>query len=218
MMKHVLQYERNKLTKQEQAFIDLTVEKATKNNVNVHLIQKRSVSSNGGAPCSGFVTDEPPCLAVATGKPKSKWFPVFIHESCHMDQFLEPAQVWTDTKIQGADANDLVFLWVEHMIELNAHQLERYIHLATMVELDCEKRTIQKILAHKFDIDPSIYTQRANAYVYFYLMLAKTRRWYTVGREPYAVKEVWEQMPKHFNNDYTKLSREYARLYKQFCC
>ena len=216
-MKNVLQYEHKKLTPGEQQYIDDTVKHANKNNFTVHLIQKRSVTSGDGAKVNGFLSDDARMLAVATGKPKSKWFSTFLHESCHMDQSIEQAQVWKDLTIDGQDATDLVFMWLNHTVELNRRQLNKYTYRSAMVELDCERRSAKKIVKYGFDIDVKEYTQRANAYVYFYLVMRRTRKWYTIGKEPYNVKSVWSEMPDDFDNNYTRLPAKYAKLYERFC-
>lgn len=216
-MKNVLQYDRKKIDPSEQKYIDDTVKLANANDFYVHLIQARSVTSGDGAKVNGFLSDDKRMLAVATGKPKWRWFQTFIHESCHMEQSIEQAKVWTDLIVSGHDATDFVFLWLDHAIELNRNQLSTYIYRTAMVELDCEKRSVKKIKTYGFDYDTKEYIQRANAYVYFYLMLKKSRKWYTIGKEPYSIEHVWREMPDDFDNNYTRLPAKYEKLYRQHC-
>lgn len=216
-IKNVLQYDRKKVTKFQQSYINTTVKRANKYGFRVHLIQKRYVTFGDNSKVNGFVTDDGMILAAATAKPTKKWFYTFLHESCHMDQCIEQARVWTDLRVNNHDATDIVFMWLDNVVELNKQQLELYTHRTAVVELDCEKRSAKKIIDYNFDYDVSEYTRRANAYVYFYLMLRKSRRWYTVGREPYNIKEIWSQMPNHFQNDYTVLPAKYRRLYEEHC-
>ncbi|TFG98652.1 hypothetical protein E4H12_05410 [Candidatus Thorarchaeota archaeon] len=217
-MKNILQYDKSKLTSNERSYIVDTVKHANKNGFAVHLIKKRSVVFGGEkSKVNGYLTDEGNVLATATAKPKKQWFYTFVHESCHMDQCIEQARVWKNLKINGRDVTDLVFAWLEGIVELNQDQFDNYAYRAAMIELDCEKRSVKKILHYDFEYDVLEYTQRANSYVYFYRMLRTTRKWYTIGREPYNVKEVWSQMPNHFRNDYKILPARYAKLYRQFC-
>lgn len=217
-IKNVLQYDRKKITPQQQKYIDDTVKKANKHGFRVHLIQKRYVSFGDNSKVNGYVSDDGNVLAVATARPVRQWFSTFVHESCHMDQAIENAQVWQNLKINNHhDATDIVFMWLDGVCELNKDQLNSYTHKAAMVELDCEKRASKKIVDYNFDYDISEYIRRANAYVFFYLMLRKTRKWYTIGKEPYSIKEIWSEMPNHFQNDYTRLPAKYRKLYEKYC-
>jgi hypothetical protein len=151
--------------------------------------------------------------------PKKHWFMTFIHESSHMDQCIEGAKAWTDLKVNNlsADACELVFYWLDGLIELNPKQLKDYVHRTMMLELDCEIRSATKVRSHEFDLDLDEYIQQANAYVYFYPLLRKTRKWYSVGKEPYTIKEICSQMPKDFDNDYTQIPAKFEKLYRKYC-
>ena len=219
-MNNILEYDKNKLTYEELDYVQSTIELAAANNFTVRLINKPFVKFGDESKVNGFVSDDTheKILSVATGKAKAKWFQTFIHESCHMDQSIEKARVWKDLKVgESAEAPDLVFMWLDHIIELNKDQLSRYIQKSLMVELDCEKRSAKKIVDYNLPHDVQEYTQRANAYVYFYLMVQRTRKWYKIGREPYNTKAVWSQMPNHFFNDYTTIPTKYVKLYKEHC-
>lgn len=216
-MRHTLEYNRETLTDNEHHFIQSTVAKASHNNFMVQLINKQSVMCEGQK-VNGFVSESPNILATAVGKSKAKWILTLLHESCHMDQCIERADVWKKADVtDSVDASTILFLWLDHLVEFNKAQLKDYTQRALAVELDCEKRVVEKANRYGIEIDSAKYAQTANAYVYFYLMVAKTRKWYAIGKEPYNVKEVWSQMPAHFNNDYTKLPRKYALLYKEHC-
>ena len=56
------------------------------------------------------------------------------------------------------------------------------------------------------------YAQKANSYVLFYHLVKKHRRWNKIGQEPYSLKEVWSQMPKHMNLDHTQITPELSSV------
>lgn len=217
-MTHTLEYDKRLLTKKERTFVESVVNKATKHKFTVRLINKPGIGYSKDSLVNGYVDGDIRELAVATGKESKRWISVLVHESCHMDQAIEQCKAWTDCDVtEDSDASGLIFLWINNIVELNSKQRADYTQKALMVELDCERRAVEKILEHNLDYDTVEYTQRANAYVYFYLMIKKTRRWYVVGKEPYTVKEVWKHMPKTFDNNYTRLPAKYAKLYEKYC-
>ena len=186
---------------------------ATKHGVKVVLSGDRYVQS-GGIKSNGYFDDEELVLAVACGdQMKHQWQATFLHESSHMDQWIEQIPEW-QTKINDIDATKLLDLWMNGNIELNKKQLNAYVRAARDIELDCERRTVKKIIKNRIRlIDVPTYIQKANAYVYFYNYLKKSRKWYTIGKEPYNIEEIWAKMPINFDNDYEKLPKKFERLF-----
>ena len=135
-------------------------------------------------------------LTCAVGKPLEEWLPTFVHETCHKDQCLEQVDVWTNGRYGAYESMDLIDLWIRNLVELSPKQKDRYFKASIEVELDCEIRAIAKIEKYNLPIDVIEYTQKANAYVLFYQVMRLTRRWYTIGKEPYALESVWSHMPK----------------------
>jgi hypothetical protein len=199
-------------------FINEIKKTARENGVKVILSPKRFLDVETGSPCNGYFdnTDQP-ILAVACGQPWQKWLPVLLHESSHMDQWLEKDPVFNTDIGNGSsvehDALNLILMWCDNLIELSEYQLDTYINKLIAVELDCEKRTAQKILDYEIPLDITDYIKRANAYIYFYAMMKFTRKWYQIDNEPYAAKEILNQMPSHFYNDYTNVSPTIKKLY-----
>jgi hypothetical protein len=163
--------------------------------------------------CNGYFVDEPKAfLTVATGKDINEWFPVFVHESCHADQYLQKAPCW-NTKIGGYEPMAILDLWLDHNVELNPEQLNRTIQSALLIELDCEQRVVAKYEKYSMPFDKDEYIQKANSYVYFYLVMMHTRKWYAPGCAPYSLLEVWSNMPKEFQTEYTSVEK-YLHLFK----
>lgn len=116
-----------------------------------------------------------------TLKERHLWLSTLVHETCHMDQFLEQTELWTDTLVNGVSIWTFVDSWLSHDIELTKEQIETYINIMIGVELDCEIRSIAKIKKYKLPIDLKRYTREANAYMYFHESMKKKRSWMIPG-------------------------------------
>ena len=197
------------------AFLSDLVDQAPKNNVQIFLDGSREYITVDNNPCNGIFVDTPtPQLIVACKKPEVEWIPTLIHESCHMDQWVEQTQEWAACKVGAIDKMELIQLWIAGYVELNSNQLDDYIRCLRNIELDCEKRAVAKINKYNIGINVNEYIQRANAYVMFYNVLMQTRKWYTPGLEPYNIEEIWRNMPNTWLNTYEPiLCKDYIKLF-----
>lgn len=186
-------------------FLEMTEAQAMKRGVTTLFHNGTHVRyPSTGALVNGYFIEKPVCtLAVAIGKPAAEWLPVVAHESSHMDQSIESTKVWNDRLVPGTEyeAADLVLLWVDRKIGLSRKQLDEYVRRARNMELDCERRVVQKISRFSLPIGYREYAQRANSYIFFYTALKYLRSWYIPGKEPYNVDDVWTRMPKEFLRD-----------------
>ncbi len=185
------------------------------NNINLVLSKDDHVSI-GSSKCNGYFDEDDKILAVATGQDFSYWFKIFIHEYGHMTQWKDKCSVWVQGEKELAHPETIVDLWFDRKIELTEAQLDYWIPLARNIELDCEKRVIGLIEKFNLPINKKDYIKNANAYVYFWTYLRKTRKWYTIGKEPYKNELILAAMPDHFDNDYNQIPNFYERLYNQF--
>jgi hypothetical protein len=80
-----------------------------------------------------------------------------------------------------------------------------------MIELDCERRTVELLRNLQAPIDLDEYTQKANAYVMSYVNVRKTRKWYDPLNPPYSDEALCAIMPK----DFTTLDYEKATNFKE---
>jgi hypothetical protein len=185
------------------------------------LMERASHVVYAGTECSGFFTNIPePLLAFPLEGPQSET--TMLHESQHMEQWHENCKAWRENMVTSTiGVEDLMFLWVDKKIELTDAQARRYAQLSCNVELDCEKRTVRLIKKLKKEgkttIDVKTYTQKANSYSMFWKMVGKSRQWYTIGKQPYVLPEVYSEFPTTFSLDYTKLSKKYEQLFEQHC-
>lgn len=150
---------------------------------------------------NGYMNEFPkPQLAVATGKEIERWLPILVHESSHLDQFLEGDSSWKDSYVPGTtiETVEILTLWFERKVELSPEQLHEYIWRSRNVELDCEQRTAAKMVEFNLPINVTEYTQKANGYIFFYTAMKETRSWYLPGKEPYNQPEVWSLCPNTF--------------------
>ena len=199
-------------------FIDDEKISCEEHNIDMILTDSVSVSVSDGPAqgngCFEEVNDGNTLgiLSCAVGKPLMEWLPTFVHETCHKDQCVEQIDCWTDGMIDNMDPMDFIDLWIRNHIELSRQQKDHYFEAAIRIELDCERRALDKILKYNLPIDPTEYIKKANAYVLFYQVMRRTRKWYTIGKEPYAIPEVWEQMPDCFLLDGEYLNYPSLRL------
>lgn len=165
-------------------------------------------------------------LAVATGQSFEKWFPILIHEASHMRQWIEGSKYWTDLILPSkANKSDLLFYWIDGVVELSLSQLIDYSTAARNVEWDCERRAIKMIKELALPVDVKHYTQRANSYIMFYYAIAETRKWYKIGLEPYSIESIVSQMPTriikkdfYFTDKERKIFSEIVKEYEGIEC
>lgn len=184
------------------------------NNIKLVLSPEKGVQfSEGGILCNGYFDDITSTLACALGKDVSQWLIILLHESCHMDQWVENVPAWTEN-ISGMENIDK---WLDgDNVDMNLIDTE--IRLSMSCEIDCEKRTVEKIKKYGLDLVINIdeYIQKSNAYVLFYLWMRKNRKWYIIGKEPYNITDVVNVMPKTFDINYTILDSNIEKTYDTY--
>lgn len=167
------------------------LEKAIANGVTVTLSPKTNVVYPfDGSLVSGFFDQEERLLSCACGR--KDWMEVFVHESCHMDQWIEGCNAW----VNGVQSVDDYFEWLDGK---ECKNIEQVVINAAMLEADCELRSIKKIKDYDLDIDTRRYAKKANAYVYFYLYSLNTRRWYDPEKKPYDDHWLLSQCPSEID-------------------
>lgn len=85
------------------------------------------------------------------------------------------------------------------------------------VELDCEKRTIEKAKKYNLPVNIKEEIQKANSYILFYTFVKESRKWNTPGKAPYQIREVWSKMPDTFEIDYAQIPEDIRELYRKYC-
>ena len=195
-------------------FIDDLKIYTKENNIKLILSPEKGVQfSEGGILCNGYFDDITSTLACALGKDVSQWLVILLHESCHMDQWVEKVPEWTENV-----GMDNIEKWLNGDDSVNMNNIDNEIRTSIIVEVDCEKRTVEKIKKYGLDsiINIDEYIQKSNAYVLFYLWMRKNRKWYTIGKEPYNIPDVVSVMPKTFDIDYTILDPKIEKKYDTY--
>lgn len=156
--------------------------KAKLNGVTIYKGQGQFVNCPGDVPLrvQGYFCDETLKLAVASNN--ENFISTYVHESCHMDQYLDGSEYWS------SDVDNAYILWDKALgpdsHEVSDSELEESLNIIVMLEADCEIRTLQKIADYGLDVDPELYAQQANSYLYFHTAMNKYRRWYPISKTP----------------------------------
>lgn len=147
-----------------------------------------------------FQIDEQPIIRVSTvNRPVSEWLYNFIHETCHLDQWMNDDPTWYDLTERhgGIDCADLANLWINHEIELTATQRHGIFYALYDNELDAERRAIKKLhelkIAKYYDIGRLC--QENFAYINEYLVAKDSRYWIPAEKRPYDVEEIVKAQP-----------------------
>lgn len=143
-------------------------------------------------------------------------FPVFvrnfIHETCHMDQFLYNPYLWS----KCSPGYDVFFHWLETKSIYNREVIEEAMYDIIRLEKDCEFRSIAKIKKYALPIDIKDYIKRANAYLYGYLFFFEKRKWIpAVYQNPDILKHVPTRIPKEYKKIPRKLHAAFNRYLKE---
>jgi hypothetical protein len=203
-------------------FLEDVVKKCYDNNVKFtisltdHVIFGNSETKSNGY----FVDGDEPELAFSFKGDYSIWLTTLIHESCHMEQYLEDSPLWLalHTEMDGvAEDEDLIFDWIEHKREADPAILKELIKNTKYMELDCEKRVVKKMEEYNLPLDRALYTKRANAYALFYNFMEEARAWYVIGREPYNNEAIIALMSDKFDMDYDNITDELRNLFARCC-
>jgi hypothetical protein len=184
------------------------------NNIKLVLSPEKGVQfSEGGIMCNGYFDDITSTLACALGKDVSQWLVILLHESCHMDQWIEKVPEWTENA-----GMDNIEKWLGGDNNVNMNNIDNEIRTSMIVEVDCERRTVEKIKKYGLQslINIDEYIKKSNAYVLFYLWMRKNRKWYTVGKEPYNIPEIINIMPNKFDIDYSKMTPEIEKKFDSY--
>jgi len=159
-----------------------------KNNISLRFENKHLVDMDN-LPCSGYFDES--SLVVATKKSKtSEWVTTLLHESCHMDQYLEKSKVY----ISDNAGLNIVEDWINKK-SISKNRLFNGFKNTILLELDCEKRTVKKIKKYKLNISIPTYIQEANAYLFSYIYALEEKTWYEA---PYENLKIVKVMPKTF--------------------
>lgn len=193
-------------------FIIDTLDTAKNNGVNVRFSAKSLVYSDptDKIGSSGYFSSEPLELAIAVKSNKSTdWLDLMVHESCHMDQYLENKVTWD----VGSVSYIHFYSWLEGALECPDHELQTAVDGVIDVELDCERRSVAKIKKYNLPIDLVKYKKKANSYLYAIRFFSYKREWYN---KIYLDGNVWQIAPTNFKKSYATIPKKLYDAYERY--
>lgn len=176
-----------------------------KHGIKFYASKGKYVRISGNIKAGGYFDSENKILAYATKNPNA--LNLLVHESCHLDQFIEDEK-W----FKSFDCITIIDEWLDGK-EVSKRVLNNAVNKAIELELDCEKRSVEKIKKYGLDIDVKEYIRKANTYLFFYRYLLETRRWSVPERSPYRIEDVYNQSYSRFLTDYSVIP---SKLYRKF--
>lgn len=201
-------------------FFDELKAECTQKNVKLALVESsRGVPHpNGNFLVEGyFVTWPDPELCVAISGNFQKSFQILLHESCHLDQWLDKSVLWKALDHKGYNSTEIIHLWLLRLVELNKHQKSKYFDSVLEIEYDCEIRVVDKIINLDLSIPVEEYIQKANGYLYSLAFENKYRA--CLAKDPYLVKDIWSNMPKtfkHCGSAYKRIPKKVLQIFNQY--
>jgi len=202
-----------------EAIINDIKKTAEENGVKLILPETESVPYITGVEVAGYFIDNgEPTLACGIGGDIMIWGPVLAHESSHMDQWIEKCSAWTNNYYNGRECVDWLDEWCQGKIQLEDSEVDEIIDRAIGVELDCEKRTVEKEKRYNLPVNIEEEIQKSISYILFYRFIKESKKWNTVGKAPYLIKEVWSLMPKSFDSlDFKTVPDNIKEAYYKYC-
>jgi hypothetical protein len=196
--------------KKIQSFFDSTKETAKLNGVKLIISKSKTLKLSNNVRCFGYFQgfkNGKAILKIATGLEESFWFPIFVHESCHMEQWIGNTKEWF-----SSDKLDIVDEWIGGK-EYDKKTVYKSTLASINLELDCEKRTVKKIKKWNLPINTETYIQKANGYVLFYNYAMKKRKWCHPDSSPHRNKMIYSKMPKTWLRDYSKIPKRIEKIF-----
>jgi hypothetical protein len=172
-------------------FVIDTIEKCRRHGFSLKLINKNALDGSGG----WFDETE---LMTCIDHPS--WMEIFVHESCHVDQFVEKSPLWFH-KYNDID------IWDTNIGKKHPNKYRWAFRKTAELEIDCNKRAVDKIINYKLDIDLEQYIRKANCYHASYYYFHKYKCFYKIGSEPYRCPELYSTFENHKIHDIDKVWR-----------
>jgi len=204
------------MRKSSRDYFDFVTNRCDELSVRLKLVNKPYVIT-GGMSCGGYFDASNLILCLGMDSPEGIRLGSLAHEANHMEQWAKKKKVWTDFEITGGlDIGVLISLWLKRLVELNDKQLTEYIRKSQNLELDCEKMAVKVIRKWGLDINIDRYIQMANAYVKFYEVMKRERkwykRWYLLGQD----RLLLDSMPTEFQRrSWYNTVKGYDELYQR---
>lgn len=186
-----------------------TIEICCNNKIKMVIVpQKTHQRASGWVKEGEFLTCFDP-----DGDYASNWG-IFVHESCHVDQLIDKDSIWHEG-VFNADQD-----WLDVHTRgktRKSKKIETYFRKLMELELDCDRRAVEKIKKYGLNINIKEYIRSSNVYMFSYYCFYHQKCWYDGEHRIYDQKEILKQMPtKHLkpNEYWTKIDCIYDFLKK----
>ena len=162
-------------------FLNDTLNKCVENNVEFKLLTQKNLDGSSGS-FSGEEDESELCCILD----REDWIEILVHETCHMDQYLEKSPLWFHELMDFDYWDKDLLKYVDKEIVLDAFKK------ITELEIDCDKRSLKKTKKYNLDINIPRYIQRSNCYHQSYYYFHKFEIFYDLENPPYNDDELIE--------------------------
>lgn len=198
-------------------FISDLTEKCKHYGVELYIGTKKRVNC-GGTYSSGYFDGINKKIAIAGGMDDRTFLSILVHEASHFEQWILNNKAWKDYNKLSDKYN-----FIDIIKGLTPVDSYHYCKTVAKLEWDCEKKAVQTIKKYNLPLDIKEYSQKANAYVYFWLLLPELKVWHTDSKgskAPYGNKNILKLCPTKFEPSFNKivlsdkLISEFKKVYK----
>ena len=168
-------------TLNQQDFVLNVIDTCLENKINLRLFNEPPEEG-----CSGYFSDDE--LLCLTNR--EDWIEILVHESCHMDQFLEDDPLYTHPLVKDFD------IWDSSLLKHCPEKAEEAFKVWTEMEIDCDIRSVKKIKKYNLPIDVDEYIRRANCYHQSYYYFHKFHIFYDIKHPPFLDSAVVDTYKK----------------------
>lgn len=210
------------LGKETAQFLFYTMTRCLADGIAFHLYPSHQILM-GVDKVSGFFDDEEPnglALHAALGSPDGihVGLGIAVHEFNHSRQYLEKDPCyWIDGDIKKCmDLYEKWDRWLTKEQEYPPEEVDEFITACMRIEADCESRALKMIKEFNLPIDTIKYAKQANAYILFYRVMQKERKWCN-KKAPSRVDAILELMPDEIVTDLRTLPEGFYELVVEHC-
>lgn len=189
----------------EKTLLADTVYNCLQNKIKILLKPQRTYRGS-----SGWVDgDTFMCCLDPNGEYDTNWG-IFVHESCHIDQLIDPNSIWH--KPDTAAEQDWMDLHTKGKTR-KSKKIENYFKGLLALELDCEKRAVEKIKKYKLNINLQDYVKRGNVYLFSYYTFYHQKCWYDKNFRIYDQHDLVENMPETYFADSKSYWKKHSEVW-----
>ena len=161
------------------------VDKCINNNIELNLVTGIAMDDCVG----GWFTGDDLTAAFTDGEEAS--IEIFVHESCHLDQFLEKSPLWFSPFFEESKS-----IWDTEYRDKHPRKYLNVFKQTCKLEIDADKRVIEKNKKYNLGFDIESINGCANIYHASYYYFHKYKCFY----HPDTLPQEYEKMHNLFDN------------------